>query len=102
MWGKVGKYQIFFVTLQRNSKKGEIYTNDNIDNLRGNQKHPKKRAFSGTPQHPAALKESQVSVNWYINKKIVPLIKRTIFCYGLVVGDLIKTKNLLVEVIVFF
>lgn len=25
--------------------------------LRGNQKHPKKRAFSGTPQHPAALQE---------------------------------------------
>ena len=24
--------------------------------LRGNQKHPKKRAFSGTPQLPAALK----------------------------------------------
>ena len=33
LWGKVGKYEIFFVTLQRNSGKGEIYNKDNIDNL---------------------------------------------------------------------
>ena len=52
LWGKVGKYQIFFVTLQRISEKRDIYKDDNIDNLRGNQKHPKKsRTFSGTPHY---------------------------------------------------
>ena len=37
LWGKVGKYEIFFVTLQRISEKRDIYKDDNIDNLRGNQ-----------------------------------------------------------------
>ena len=32
--------------------------NDNIDNLRGNQKHPKKLSFFGDPALPAALKEN--------------------------------------------
>ena len=31
--------------------------NDNTDNLRGNQKHPKKLSFFGDPALPGALKE---------------------------------------------
>ena len=51
LWGKVGKYEFFFVILQRNSEKqGEIYKKDNIDNLRGNQL-------------PAALKKKQRGKN---------------------------------------
>ena len=60
LWGKVGKYQIFFVTLQRNSKKGEIYTNDNIDNLRGNQIAPHSPTrLIGDPALPAAPKREK-------------------------------------------
>ena len=38
LWGNVGEYQIFFVTLQRNLKnKWLVSKKNNINNLRDNQ-----------------------------------------------------------------
>ena len=70
LWGKVGKYEFFFVILQRNSEKGEIYKEDNINNFRANQIAPHSPTrLIGDPAFPGATGKTIHSVNWYINPK---------------------------------